>query len=118
MKKKEEGSIGEALAEKYSKNKGYKILGRNFFSPFGELDLIALDGDVVVFVEVKTRSSKAFGSPIEAITPTKQRNMTKTASYFLQKNNLFDKVKTRFDGVSIMFSNVLDYEIEHIENII
>ena len=117
MKKKEEGNIGEALAEKYLKEKGYKILARNFFSPFGEIDLIALDGDVVVFVEVKTRSSNAFGSPIEAITPTKQSNMTKTASYFLQKNKIFDRVQTRFDGVSVLFSSPLDYEIAHFENI-
>jgi len=117
MEKKERGNVGEALAEKYLKEKGYKILDRNFFSYCGEIDIVALDGDVVVFVEVKTRSSNAFGSPIEAITPTKQSNMTKTARYFLQKNNLFDRVQTRFDGISIMCSNVLDYEIEHIKNI-
>lgn len=90
------GKIGEKYAVDLLKRKGYKILFRNFRSKFGEIDIIAKDpstlqsgsgrvssGQVtLVFIEVKTRWSKRFGQPEEAVTPTKLRHLEKAAYYF------------------------------------
>ena len=83
MRKKSLGKLGENLAAKYlQKNKGYKFIKRNFTSKFGEIDLIFQDKDVLVFVEVKTRFSKSFGPPEEAVTPYKIKSIIKTGQYF------------------------------------
>ncbi len=76
------GRLGEQLASRHLKNNGYRLLAKNFHSRFGEIDLIALDGPTLVFVEVKTRWSQKFGSPEEAVTPRKIRRMIKAAYYF------------------------------------
>ncbi|MFC1727485.1 YraN family protein [Patescibacteria group bacterium] len=86
------GEIGEELAAKHLKSKGWQIIDRNFQSKFGEIDIIALEASrnkktrkkslTLVFVEVKTRWSKEFGSPEEAITPWKIQRMTKAAHYY------------------------------------
>ncbi|MFZ5366396.1 MAG: YraN family protein [Patescibacteria group bacterium] len=81
------GILGEDLAVKFLKKNGYKILQRNFRSKFGEIDIIAQDpsagsGQVLVFVEVKTRWSKSFGPPEEAITPWKIRRIIKAGEYY------------------------------------
>jgi len=82
MKKKNLGKLGEDLALKHLKNHGYKILARNFRSKFGEVDIIVQEGETLVFVEVKTRWSKSFGPPEEAITPFKIRRMVKAGQYY------------------------------------
>jgi len=82
MRRKSLGNLGENLALKKLKNSGYKILERNFRSKFGEIDIIAQEGDVLVFIEVKTRWSKRFGPPEEAITPRKIRRMVKAGQYY------------------------------------
>lgn len=66
------GTAGETLAEKYLKKQGYKILQKNFVAPHGEIDIVAKDGDYIVFVEVKRRKSTAFGLPCEAVDARKQ----------------------------------------------
>ena len=71
--KKVLGRKGEKLAEKFLKEKGYTLLKRNFRTPFGEADLIMQDGDEIVFIEVKTRTSETFGAPREAVGKEKQR---------------------------------------------
>ena len=82
------GKIGEKYAADLLKRKGYKILFRNFRSKFGEIDIIAKDHSTgsgqatLVFIEVKTRWSKKFGQPEEAVTPTKLRHLEKAAQYF------------------------------------
>lgn len=76
------GILGENLAVDFLKNNGYKILTRNFRSRFGEIDVVGVDKDTLVFVEVKTRWSRAFGPPEEAITPWKIRSIIKTGQYF------------------------------------
>lgn len=82
MQRKSLGNLGENLALKHLKNKGYKILERNFRSKFGEIDIVAIESDVLVFVEVKTRWSKKFGPPEEAITPWKIKRIIKAGQYF------------------------------------
>ena len=82
MRKKSLGRLGEELAVKQLKNNGYRILEQNFRSKFGEIDIIAQDADDLVFIEVKTRWSKSFGPPEEAITPWKIKRMTQACQYY------------------------------------
>ncbi len=76
------GDKGENIASRYLLSQGYKILQRNFKSRLGEIDIIGLDKGILAFVEVKTRWSKAFGEPEEAVTPWKIKAIIKTAEYF------------------------------------
>jgi len=80
--KRSKGNIGEDLAAKYLQNLGYAILDRNFHSRFGEIDIVAQEGNTLVFVEVKTRWSKKFGEPAEAVTPGKLKSIIKTSQYY------------------------------------
>lgn len=82
MKRKNLGKRGENQAVKELKRNKYKILERNWRSKFGEIDIIAQKGDFLVFVEVKTRWSKKFGLPEEAITPWKMERIIKTGEYY------------------------------------
>ncbi len=76
------GNKGEEIAARFLLSQGYKILQRNFKSKFGEIDIIAINHNVLVFIEVKTRWSKAFGLPEEAVTPWKIKSIIKTGEYF------------------------------------
>lgn len=108
------GKEGERIAEQYLKKKGYKVIQRNYRCPVGELDLIVLDRRVVVFVEVKTRSGTAYGSPLEAVEFRKQRKMIQAAQYFLSGNRLHQR-DARFDVVGISWPG-REPVVEHIEN--
>ncbi len=105
------GLKGEDLAADYLKKKGYKVLQRNYRTPLGEADIIAQDRDAVVFVEVKARSSDAYGQPFEAVNSRKQEKLRKVALYYLKQNKI--EVQIRFDVVSILSRNGKD-EINHI----
>lgn len=76
------GLVGESLAAKILHQKGYKIIEKNFRSKLGEIDIIALEGDTLVFIEVKTRWTKEYGPPEEAVTPRKIRSIIKTGQYY------------------------------------
>jgi len=80
--KQSRGREGEKLAASYLKSQGYKIIEKNFKKRYGEIDIIALDKDILVFIEVKTRWSKKYGLPEEAVTPWKLRSVIKTAQYY------------------------------------
>ena len=108
------GRGGEQIAEKYLIKKGYRLVERNYRCPLGELDLIALDRRVIVFVEVKTRVDDSYGPPLEAVHPRKQQKMIGAAQYFLSQHKLQDR-DARFDVVGISFAGD-DPVIEHIEN--
>ena len=97
------GKKGEETAVGLLKGNGYKILLRNYKTKLGEIDIIASDKGTICFVEVKTRQSDRFGLPSEAISASKQRQISKAALTFLKERNLLDK-KARFDVVSIMYS--------------
>ncbi len=113
---KQTGGIGEAIAVNFLKNKGYEIVETNFFSRTGEIDIIALDGHTLVFVEVKMRTSDQFGLPQEAITKFKLTHMKRTALSYLKLKGLLDKVDIRFDCVAILGTKQ-DHKIDHIEGI-
>ncbi len=76
------GYVGEGIAANFLRKKGYRILERNFKARYGEIDIIAIDKDTLVFVEVKTRTGTQFGTPEEAITPWKLREVAKTAEFY------------------------------------
>lgn len=107
------GREGEDIAERFLKKRGYRILERNFSTRSGEIDLIALHGGAVVFVEVKTRTSDAYGAPELAVNLRKQRRMVKAALAYIKYRNLH-QVPCRFDVVAITTS--AEQEVEHIQN--
>ncbi len=96
------GDKGERHAARFLKKQGFRIIARNYKNQFGDLDLIALDGDQVVFVEVKTRQSTRFGEPVEAVGYAKQKKLTQLALAYLKKHKLLDK-SARFDIVGIVW---------------
>lgn len=102
------GQSGEKKAAKYLQKKGYSILERNFRSRFGEIDIIAEKDGVTVFVEVKTRSTEAYGKGFESVRPDKQGKLIKTAQHYMSVNG---ECPARFDVVSID-----ENEITHIED--
>jgi putative endonuclease len=95
------GNEGERLASRHLRRLGYRIVARQYRNQWGEIDLIALDGDCVVFVEVKTRRAGVPGHPIDAVTPAKQAKLTRLALGFQKKKRLLDR-PARFDVVTVM----------------
>ncbi len=108
------GREGEGIAERYLKKQGFKLLERNYRCPLGELDLIALDRKVLVFVEVRTRTSDSLGSPLESVDRRKQRQIIKTALFFLSQKRLHDR-DARFDVIGISMERG-EPVVEHIRN--
>jgi putative endonuclease len=98
--KKSLGQRGEAAAARYLKRIGYRILARHVDLPLGELDIIAVDGRTIVFVEVKTRTSDGAGRPAEAIDSRKEQRMTQAALAYLKRNGLL-RHAARFDVVAV-----------------
>ena len=110
------GRQGEAVAAKYLKRAGYRIIARGDRSAPGELDLVALDGRTVVFVEVKTRQSDQSGHPSEAVDPAKQRRLTRLAVTFLKRHGLLEQ-PARFDVVAVTWpEGSRQPAVEHIRN--
>ena len=94
------GRRGEDRAVAYLRTHGYRIVERNFRCKLGELDVIAREGDALVFVEVRTRSSGGRGGALEMIDATKQRQVARVASYYLARRRL-ESATCRFDVVGI-----------------
>lgn len=109
------GNRGERLAAQMLKGKGYVILARNCRNRCGEIDIIARDGDTIVFVEVKTRSEHTEGRPEEAVTRTKQRQITRAASAWLQQHKLHQH-RCRFDVVAIVWRTGEKPIVDHIQS--
>ena len=109
-KNKIKGDIGEIGAIDFLKKKKFKIIQTNYKTKFGEIDIIAQDGKVIVFIEVKRRSTLAFGRPIEAVDWRKQQKIRKVAEFYLMlKNQSYSDV--RFDVMEI-----IDTQINYVEN--
>lgn len=109
--------LGEDLACDYLKRKGYKIIDRNFRKGYGEIDIIAIFKNTLVFIEVKTRMSQSYGTPFESITSWKLRALVRTAQFYkMRSNKLPDQM--RLDAVSVVLNQNKNLQkIEHIENI-
>lgn len=111
------GKSGEDIASGFLRKKNYKIIEQNFKKRYGEIDIVALDGETLVFIEVKTRKSTEFGSPLESITPWKLRSVIKTAQYY-KLTHLKLPESLRIDAVGIKLSdNGSVKEIELVKNI-
>ncbi|UCF55854.1 MAG: YraN family protein [Deltaproteobacteria bacterium] len=108
------GKRGEELALKKVKRLGYKCVTRNYRCPLGEVDLVAKDGDCLVFIEIKTRKGKSLGYAKEAIDGRKRRQLSKVALAYMKSNNCCE-VKSRFDVVAINLKDD-EEEIEVIQN--
>jgi len=106
------GNRGERVAARFLKRAGYTIISRQARNTFGEIDLIARDGNTIVFVEVKTRSSHVAGHPGEAVNYHKQRQLTRAALAWLKKNRLLEH-STRFDVIAITWKPGSNPIIEH-----
>lgn len=104
------GIGGEDLAVEYLIKKKYKILSRNFKTKIGEIDIIAKDKNVIVFVEVKTRTNDVFGLPREAVTSAKQSKIRMVATQYLKIHGGLNQA-CRFDVIDILRG-----ELTHIEN--
>ncbi len=107
------GILGEHAAKKHLEQKGLKFLTANFRSDHGEIDLIFRDGDCLVFVEVKTRSSEEWTRPADAVDARKRRLLSLTAEGYLRK--LADRrVKWRFDVVEVLLADGVVSEVRHV----
>ncbi len=98
------GSHGEEFGKLFLIKRGYKIIEQNYTTPLGEIDIIARDGDTLVFVEVKTRESGRFGRPFEAVDRRKQRKIANVALLYLKRFR--ELPACRFDVLSISLSGV------------
>lgn len=105
MKKcnKDIGDYGENLCKDYLTSIGYKILDEKFKIKTGEIDLIAIDKNILCFIEVKSRFNNKFGRPMEAVTIAKQHKIYKTAQYYLLKHPNLDDMNCRFDVIEVDF---------------
>jgi len=113
MDNKSLGARGEEIAAAYLKGRKFTIVERNFRCKAGEVDIIARDGKTLVFVEVKTRRTLTFGPPQLALTPFKQRQISKAALTWLAKKKLFGE-NARFDVIAILLP---DHEVPVIDHI-
>ena len=110
------GNRGERCAARFLRRKGFKILVRQCAGRLGEIDLIARDGDAIVFVEVKTRRTDSAGQPFEAVTAAKQRKLTNLALAYLKRHGLLEQ-RARFDVVTLLWpEGQRRPQIEHYQN--
>ena len=110
------GQRGEAVVARHLQKLGYTIVARGDRSRLGELDLVAVDGRTVVFVEVKTRRSHDAGHPAEAVGPDKQRRLTQAALAFLKAHGLLES-SARFDVVAVTWpKSARQPKLEHFQN--
>lgn len=112
------GSLGESIAVSYLIRHNFRILERNFKARYGEIDIIALEGNTLVFVEVKTRTSKAYGSPADAVTPRKLHEVVQTAYLYTKQHPDMSRA-LRIDVIAILLdpSDNHPISIELIKNV-
>ena len=118
MKTSDTGRQGEKLAQEYLKEQGYKIVETNYRSPDGELDIVASKDDFMAFVEVRTKSTRTFGTPEESLTIKKKQKLVAVSQHYLQHRDIqppfwrIDFIAVELDG------NGRPIRIEHFENAI
>lgn len=110
MKKSDIGREKELYAAHYLESKGYKVVAKNYRTKFGEIDIVARQGDILVFIEVRSRKDDYFGKPQESIKRQKREKIVKTAVSFLTIYTEYYS-SVRFDVISVVGN-----DIEHIEN--
>jgi putative endonuclease len=105
------GKSGESYACRELERRGYAILERRFRTRYGELDIVARDGETLVFVEVKARRTTRYGTPVEAVTPFKQRRILRMAAEYVLMKGVCN-FSCRFDVVSVLFGTGLRPKVE------
>ncbi len=110
------GREGEKVAVEYLKKQGYNILETNFFCRQGEIDAIALDGNYIVFIEIKSRTNTEYGLPSEAVTKRKLEHMIKAIKYYIYIRNL-ENENIRIDVIEV-YVKENKYYINHIKQIV
>jgi len=98
--RQKKGKQGELLAAEFLESKGLRIAARNFRCSIGEIDLVGWDGKTIVFIEVKSRYSKNFGLPQEAVSLSKQKKLTRLGQWYIKQNRLQGR-PARFDVIAI-----------------
>lgn len=101
MNKRQAGNLGEDLAVSYLTRRGYRILERNYRCRQGEVDIVAQDGNCLVFVEVKYRNGNAWGDPAEAVNGAKQKKIYQASRYYLYQHRYTEDQLCRFDVVAV-----------------
>jgi putative endonuclease len=107
------GRRGEELARKFLEKAGFRILDTNWRHEKDELDIVAMDGETLVIVEVKTRSTDYFGDPSEAVGKAKEKFLIRAAEAYLETNNLDTEI--RYDIISVILTNG-GHKIRHIKD--
>ncbi len=115
MNKRKKGSEGEDLAAAYLESKGFFIVDRNYSFERSEVDIVAYDGSVIVFIEVKLRSNLKFGHPEESVDEQKIAHIQKAAEAWIYERRM-DGYPVRFDVVSIMQKNNEAPDIRHLKD--
>ena len=113
-KHNELGVLGEKVAVKFASEKGYKILETNWRHRRAEIDIIAMDGEVLVFIEVKSRSNDSHGRPESFVDDKKQRLMADGASVYMEK--IGHEWEVRFDIISVFFHNEVYQSVDHFKD--
>jgi len=112
------GPAGESLAASFLARRGLRLLGRNVRTPFGELDLVLVEGDgdggALVVCEVKTRRGLGFGAPAESVTAAKRARLARAAVHFARERGLASR-PIRFDVVSVLARAGRPPAVEHVE---
>lgn len=103
------GTLGEEMAAAVLKSRGYYILRRNYTCPYGEIDIIAVKDRVLSFIEVKTRASRVYGRPIEAVDRRKQRHIKNAARYFLSSS------KKQYENVDFQVIEITLHQVKGLE---
>ncbi|MBF7688635.1 YraN family protein [Acinetobacter rathckeae] len=101
------GQWAEAVACKQLQQAGFVVLYQNYFSRYGEIDLVAFKGDLILFIEVKARASTAYGTSVEAISERKQAKIIQTAEYFIMQHPQYSDYNFRFDAICIDLKHVI-----------
>jgi len=115
LSRRDSGKAAEDAAARHLRASGYKILERNFSTPVGEIDIVALDGEVICFVEVRSHSVDDFGSALEALTKKKQRKVARAAQAYLRRRRM-ENARMRFDFAAVELASDGSHEVNVIKS--
>jgi putative endonuclease len=114
LNRRDRGADAEELACQHLRRAGYAVVERNARSRLGEIDIVVEQAGTIVFVEVRSRSSRRFGTPFESVDARKQRRLGRLASAYLQRRHLLDR-RARFDVIAVEWQDGTPM-IDHLEN--
>lgn len=110
------GKLGEAVAARFLRKRGYQVLARNYATRLGEIDLVVFRGGTVAFVEVRSVNEPAGPDPALTVTPAKQRRVVRAAEEYCTRNGLRGRAALRFDVIAVRFPESGRPELRHYEN--